>query len=164
MSSKNDDTSGIVMAFAFVGAVAFIMAAFVFAVLAFLAFILTILCLFAWNQPRRIGKLVILPEEARAFVYRGLAGMCLLPVFAGFCELLFGIHIKEALYPYLFIGGYVGGSIGIGILMAEQNGGETGAIDITPPQLPSEPQRSLPRPEPEPFRYASWDDEEGRGQ
>lgn len=162
MSSKNDETTAVVMVFACLGAMAIMLAAFVFAVLAFLSLLLTFVALCAWSRPRRIGKFILEPEEARAFVYRGLAGSFLLPTFVAFCALLFGFNIQDSVWPYLFLGGYVAGSIGIEILMADQNGGG-GAVDITPPQVPSAPPRSLPRPEPEPFRFASWDDEEERG-
>lgn len=163
MASKNDDSSGLAIAAAFVCAIAIAMFLIVAAVLSFLAFVFTVLSLLAWNERLTIGRFTIEPEEARAFIQRGLIGMVLLPLFALFCQVLFQIPINGQAWPYIILGGYVLGSVGIEILMAEQ--AQNAPPTITLPSRPAEPPHStvLPPPSaPAPFRYASWDDEEER--
>jgi hypothetical protein len=162
MSSQNNNNEQSAMIFvaAILCAAAFAAIVFIFALATFTAFVMTIICFFAWNRPRRLGKEVLMPEEARAFVYRGLAGAVLLPVFAIFCDLVFGVYIRGDVLPYLVIGGYVVGSLGIEILMAEEAQQQQQSIQVIPPQMPVQrAQPSLPSNKP-PFRYASWDDEE----
>ncbi|MDJ0387330.1 hypothetical protein QMO56_04310 [Roseomonas sp. E05] len=181
MSSNNNSNEGAVLAmgFALVGFAILAMAAFIFALAVFVSFIFTIFCLLAWNQPFTLGKLHITPEEARRFVGRGLLGMVLVPVFALFCALLFQFWIKPDFWPYLIVGGYALGSIGVEIALAQDQ-----AVQVMPPQgaipptidgvaermPPHGPHGSSPnapsggasaqRPKEPPFRYASWDDDE----
>lgn len=76
MSSNNnkDESTLIIMGFAFLGAVAMMIVMAIIMMLTFAAFVLTILAICAWNKPLRLGKLIIMPEEAHAFVCRGMAG------------------------------------------------------------------------------------------
>jgi hypothetical protein len=157
-NNSNDATMAVAFGIAVIAALAYAM----FALFAFFAFVLTILAIFAWNRPLRLGrKIVIEPEEARAFVRRGLAGMCLLPAFAFFVEAFLSVNINWDYLPHMMVLGYIGGSLGIEIMMAEENG--RGSVvpqqhqQVLPPQ-PSQP--ALPPAPREPFRYASWDDEE----
>ena len=159
MSNRNDDdNSGIALVFmglAMIGLGLAIIAAFI-------AFVLTVIALFAWNKPRRIGKTVIRPEDARGFVYRGIAGAFLLPAFCIFLNVFLGIYINGEYLPHLILGGYVLGSLGLEILMHEEGGDEPQAPTvIDAPSLPQTRQPEiLPPPPQEPFRYASWDDED----
>ncbi len=162
MSSKNDESSALAMAVALVGAVFIAMAFLIAAFLAFLAFLFTVLSICAWNQPLTLGKLTIQPQEARAFVGRGLIGAVALPAFALFCAVLLGVPIDGEAWPYLLLGGYTVGSIGIEILMAQE--ADNAPPTITLPVQPVEPPKRvvLPPPSATPFRFASWDDEEDR--
>lgn len=160
MSGKNDELQGMSVALAFVGVGAIVVGIFLFAVFAFLAFILTIAALIAWNEPLHIGKHTVEPAEARAFITRGVAGAFLIPAFAVFSSVLLGFAIEDAAWPYLIIGGYVAGSVGVGILLADEDGEITTATDVTPPQSIAPPEE--PASPPVPFRFASWDDEEQR--
>lgn len=155
MSQNNDNSAA--MGFAFVGAILAFALLFIFAFLAFIAFGLTILALLAWNEPFRMGKITIEPHEARAFVGRGLIGAVVLPVFVVFTSILFGVPINDDYWLYFVIGGYVGGSIGVEMLSAEDN--PQNISPIVPPM----PNRLPPSPDPvqrPPFQFASWDDEE----
>lgn len=165
MSSRNDETTGIAMAFAMVGAMVYFAILVVFAVLAFFALVLTVLALCAWNAPLRLGKMSIEPDEARIFVMRGIAGAVLLPLFALFSALLLGFVIPDEAWFYLLVAGYTGGSIGIEILIASEAGAAQNQPPVyTPPETRLPPPRTSTPPfvPSEPFRFASWDDEEER--
>ncbi len=161
MSSGNNDNAaggGAILVFAFLGVLAMIF----LLLLAFIAFVMTLFAFYAWNQPRRIGKITILPEEARGFVHRGLAGMVIVPAFLLFINVFFGIFINWDLLPHILAGGYVIGSLGMEIIFADMEDG-SGTVDpapIQPQQQILPPARTLSPPrQPEPFRFASWDDE-----
>lgn len=160
MAQKNDDTTGVAIVIGGIAAVAAFIAMIVFAVAVFLSLIFTVLCVFAWNSPLQLGRNQITPEEARAFIWRGIVGAVLAPAFVGFCALLFGGTIDVGYWPYFILGGYAGGSLGVQILMvaaADEQGTPTYS---PPPQIAPKPQRLLSPPASEPFRYASWNDEE----
>ncbi len=157
MSSKNDESNALAFAAAFIFAGMIFLAFAIFAVAAFITFVLTIICVIACFRPLKLGNETIYPEQASAFIVRGCAGSIILPAFALFASALFKFQIVPDYWPYIFLLGYIGGSLGIEMLNAEDDGN---AGRSAPPLPPSPPQQSLPRPEPEPFRYASWDDEE----
>jgi hypothetical protein len=166
MSSKNDDTSGLAFMIAIVGGAAICLAVFIVMALTFLAFVLTIFALVAWNERLQIGNTVIEPWEARAFVKRGLLGAFLLPFFLAFMDIVFGAAINWQHWFYFMLFGYVAGSVGIEILIAQEN--QEAATPLYQPPFqqsmvapPPAPQ-ALPAPAKpaEPFRFASWDDEE----
>lgn len=186
MSSNNNqnDTASFALVFGMVGALMAVFFLMIYALLLFGAFVLTILCIFAWNKERRLGNLVLTPEEARGFVTRGLIGAVLLPCFAVFCELTFGIRIHPEYLRHLVLGGYALGSLGIAMLMSNESETE-GRVELlppaSPPSLPMSGSGAAPRthtgfmpPQPRSwtvdavdqanegpgFRFATWDDEE----
>lgn len=163
MSQNNakDELSVMAVIAAFFGAVALMMAAFVFAVLAFIALALTVVCLFAWNSPVTLGKWTLMPEEARGFVYRGLLGSVLLAAFSVFIGIMFKIQIEDWTVPYILLGGYALGSVGLEIMMAQQQTEEPNQTVIPPTQQIAPPPRT-PEPPAKPFRFASWNDEDGQ--
>jgi hypothetical protein len=163
MSQNNNDNSGLAVGIAFIGAAAAVMLLVIFAAACFLAFVLTLIAFYAWNEPRVILGEVFDPQEARAFVYRGLAGAVLLPVFLLFCVILFNVYIIPEAWQWSMVAGYVGGSLGIEILIqqAREEQRQAASVEIIPPQMPQRPPppRGLPSNRP-PFEYASWDDED----
>lgn len=185
MSSNNNNNEGMALAMgiALIGTVVVLMAALIFALIVFASFVLTIFCLMAWNQPFTLGKLHITPDEAREFVARGLLGMVLLPVFALFSAILFQFWIRPDFWPYLIVGGYALGSLGLEILLAEEQPVQVmpapmalpptinGVAERMPPHGPAGSSPNAPsgsasqsRPDVPPFRYASWDDDEELGE
>ncbi len=167
MSNQNNDQSGLAIAIAFVGMAMFIMVAAIFAIAAFAAVVFTIIALCAWDKPLTLFKLTIYPDEARAFVYRGLLGMVLAPVFVIFCAVLFKFQIVPEAWVYIIIGGYTAGSVGIEYLKAQAE--EEAAANAT--YIPPAPPAALPQPEQPPrptgkpderFTFADWDDEEAQ--
>ncbi len=165
MSQRNDEVSGIAIAFAFVGVAALFMAAIIFALLAFAALVLTVLSFFAWNQELKIGTLIITPDEARQFVKRGVIGAVALPVFVAFVAVLFGVKVIPDLWVYIVIAGYSLGSVGVAILEAQEaeqqasTGNQMVAPQPPPSPVPVKP-RPVPSVPPPPFRFASWNEED----
>ncbi len=173
--SSNNDNSGAIMAFALITALATIMFAFVFAVVTFLSIILTGVCLSAWNKPVTFFGQTITPQEAREFVARGLMGAVLVPCFTLFASGLFGFQVRPDYWVYFPLGGYALGSLVIGyeIEKAKAQAAEQAAAmqALLPPEQPKQPVRTIeartsasPESEeqarPQPFRFATWDDEE----
>ncbi len=160
-NNNNDASFGIGLAFAGLMIIAYV----AFAILAFLTFILTILCFAAWSSPITIGKWTLTPVEARGFVRRGIFGALALLAFLVFVETFFRVGINWNALPEILIGGYIGGSLGVEWLMAQDDEAQTLAQPMQP-QLPTvqeiqPPRKALP-PRREPFEFASWDDEEER--
>jgi hypothetical protein len=162
MSSKNDDMTGI----GAVGAVFGLVGLFFFAVLAFLVLLLTIAALIALFRPIRIGTLTMSSEEAERFLGWSMAGAIILPVFAAFCEWFFTFQIRENLWFYIVVAGYVLGAMAMAANEEEEK--KAAAPRPVPPVLPQPPvqqpapPRALPRPQGQPFHFARWDDEEAR--
>lgn len=159
MSANNGQNNAYIMVFAIVSAALMFLAYAVIAIAAFAALVLTVLSVFAWNKPLKIGRFILAPKEARSFVSRGFWGMVILPLFAAFCSVLFGIVIPDSYWIAIYLAGYVLGSIGGAILLAEEKPEVTPPAAM-PPQVPqpSQPEQ-LSTPPRKPFEYASWDDE-----
>lgn len=164
MSQNNakDELSMIAVVFAFIGAMAMMLVLLVFAVLAFLALVLTLVCFFAWNSPVTIGKWTLVPDVARGFVYRGLIGAVLLFAFAVFAAVMFGIRIEDQAVPYILLAGYTLGSVGLEIIWAEEQAEVPASRTVIPPNQQIAPPPQVPQPPARPFRFASWDDEDGQ--
>lgn len=156
--SQNNNSEGV--GFAFVIAIIGVTALILYAMFVFVAVALTIPCLFALNSTLSIGPMTITPHEARAYIGRGLIGMILLPVFAIFCELMFGVVVSSEYLPHLLAGGYAAGSLGIAMLMEEQEDTASN-VTIIPPHQHIAPPRERAEPQ-RPFEFASWNDEDGR--
>ncbi|WP_149541209.1 hypothetical protein [Siccirubricoccus phaeus] len=164
MSSRNDGTSEAAMGFALLAAFAFFFFMLIFALATFAAFVFTCLALLAWNEPLKLGKETLQPDEARRFVYGGLGGAVALPFFVLFCILLFGVPIREDAWVYIVIAGYDLGSIGLAMIEAAEAEEAKKAALLNPPPPPAPP---APEPKParrtqNPFEYADWDDEDAR--
>lgn len=164
MSQNNakDELTAIAIVFAFIGGMVMIAAIFFFALFAFAALVMTCICFFAWNSPITIGTWTLEPDEARGFVYRGLAGAVLLAAFAVFAAIMFEIRITDEAVPYILLIGYTLGSLGLEIAMAQDDSqpAPPNQTIIPPGQRIAPPQESAPPRVP--FRFASWDDEDGR--
>lgn len=159
---NNNEVDSIVVVFALLGAAAVIIAIAFYVLLCFAAFVLTVLCLCAWDRPIRLCGAVLTPEEARAFVYRGCCGAFIVPAFALLCAFALGAKLSVEALPHLAAFGYAGGAVLLPLLIEEgQAEGEPAApalpvARLSPPEAPP----PAPVPTPAPFRYASWDDEE----
>ena len=164
MSQRNSETDGMAMGLALVGMAFALLFMVLYAVACFVAIVLTLLALCAWNEPLHLtSKMIITPREARIFIGSGIAGLIGLPVFVIFCAALFHLQIKPDWWGYILLGGYALGALGIGgaILGDEQENGTPNFI-ASPPALPAPEREETPAPAKPPFRFASWDDEDAR--
>lgn len=159
--SNNNDNSGAIFGLAMICAAFWFLAIAAYAIACFIAAILTILSIVAWHRTVRIGSFVFHPHEARQFVLCGVIGAIGLPVFVILCTALFDFAVRDEWWFYIVTGGYAFGAIGLSILLQEN-----GERIIEPLEgdsiLPPPPAPQLPPARPEPFHYASWDDEETR--
>lgn len=159
MSNNNSSDSSMALAFG-MAIVAFI--GFGIMMLAcFLSLVLTVLALFAWNKPRRYGNTTVYPEDARALVLRGLFFAAMSPLFYAIIVLVLGEHFDWQVFDWTILGGYVFGTGGIMILEDDDTPQVMPVYSAPPAPPPVLPPTQLALPLPaEPFRYASWDDEE----
>lgn len=172
--ANNNEASAAGATIGFIAAGMFFVAAAAFAIGLFISILLTLWCLYAWNEPRTLFGQTTTPEEARGFVYRGLAGMVIAPVFAAFAAALLHFRIQDDWWGYLILAGYAIGSVGIGIEIEKAKAAAAQQAADQRALLPPEPARSLrtidaaPIRQPvqpaqdgqESFRFATWDDEE----
>ena len=163
MSSNNNGEAMIgILLLAMLGAAAVLMVA----VFAFAALVLTLAAIAAWEKPIVLFGDVIEPDAARAYVLRGILGAGLAPVFVVFSAFLFQFSLNGISghgWLLILIGGYSLGSLGVEILIDEMRREAAGALPPVilqplPPQEKAPPAVKLPREQP--FRFASWDDEE----
>lgn len=150
--SRNDETASLALVIVAVGVVGM----FLFAAAAFIAVLATIVAIFAWNRPRRIVGHTITPREARLFIFGGIAGAVLIPVFFAFTEHLLGLHFNWTYWPHFVLGGYTAGSLCS--LAGDEDQAEPVATlppsaQIAPPSPPAPPVRAS-------FEFAEWDDKE----
>lgn len=160
MSSNNNN--GEAAGFAFVLAGLGLFALLIYAVAAFLALVFTIVALFAWEKPLTLFGETLTPPEARRFVYGGCIGAAVLPAFALFTSVFFGVEFVDWVWPHFFVVGYILGAIA-------GSDGASGPESIAlqshvPPSSalpsPAAPSSEPAQPQAQPFRFASWDDEE----
>ena len=162
MSSNNNEMMGLAIVGAIIGVAMMLM----FALAAFLALGMTVIAICAWDKPLTLFGETLHPLEARAFIYRGLAGAVILPVFAVFCSVLLDFAIQDTAWPYIVLGGYTVGSLVLEIEIQESREKQRAQAAQEQEILPALPPREQPdikqaRPaRQESFRFASWDDEE----
>jgi hypothetical protein len=151
MSNEQNNTGGIGLA---VAALVVVAVGFFF-LLVFIALATTIVAVLAWFTPVQLGRRVVVdPADARRFVGRGIGGSLVAFWSAVFAEAFLGIPINPDYIVHIVLVGYVAGSLGLEILMANDR-------SVTPP--PSTVMPPSPRTDPgqsKPGRFASWDDED----
>ena len=161
MSQNNDSNASTVIAFA-VAACAFF-AIGIWIGLVILTAVLSLIALVGCFTPVKIGGEILQASEARWFLIRGVIGWFAFPFLILLIAPSFDWRIKDDWIIFLMITGYMIGSTGIAYLMHQLGIGETTEV-VAPVQAHSAPQAqslpALPSPPAEPFRYATWDDEE----
>jgi hypothetical protein len=139
------------------------------ALFAFAAIVLTCFAIAAWNEPFKLFGETLYPDEARAYVARGVIGAIALPLFVIFCSAVFQFDLKEITdhgWLLILLAGYSGGSLGIEIAIQQAREEAAAAAALQQEILPP-----LPAPQPKPtqtqsgkpaedFEFARWDDEE----
>jgi len=159
MSSRDND-SGAAAAVGLVIAGFFILFVIFYIIAAVAALICTIIAILAWRHPVTIMGVTTHPEEAKAFLKGGLFGTWFAMMCVNFARFILDMQLNPEYVPHLFIGGYIIGAFGGRWVLEQVQLQRQAELDASPPQLPAVQPRSLPRAEPEPFRFASWDDEE----
>lgn len=168
MSSNNNSMSPEMMFGILVLAVLFYVFMFLAALFAFTALVLTAFAIAAWNEPLTLAGETLHPDEARAYVGRGVIGAIGLPVFVVFCASLFQYNLNEITehgWLLIILSGYSIGSLGIEIAIQDEREKAQAAAALNQEILPAlPPQQPAPKPihrEEQPaFEFETWDDEE----
>lgn len=177
MSYKmSDETTAAGMAVGFFGVAAVFLFAIAAAVATFVCIPLTIVAYFAWDDDIYIIGKRFTSKWAQGFMYRGVAGAVVTPLFLAFCIVFFSpwmdpVDWAAIWWPQLVLGGYVAGSVGGDVIIwskerekREQEEMHGVFTPIVQPQAkPAEPppvQDPFIYRAPQPFEFASWDDEE----
>ncbi len=164
MSQNNNEVNGYAVVFAILGAGFIFMAGILAILLALFSAFMTGVAIWAWNKPRVFMKQVILPKEARLYVWSGIAGSLILPMLAVIASGYMDFTIPDDYMPLIAIFGYSVAANGIAIIVAkidEANGSHAQTIDVTPTPQTIQPRSQLDAPK-KPFEFATWDDEERR--
>lgn len=182
-NNSNDDDNGAIIAISLVGGVVWAMASLMVIGIAFVCFVFTIMSLLSLWSPLTFGNKVLLwPHQARNFLWIGLLGLICVPCFAVTAALLggHGHRITWDAIETLAIIGWVGASMSYIFFADHDNAPEMIELrrqaelenqpppmkEINPPAFDGDVPEikfrgTLPAPKkPEPFRFASWDDEE----
>ncbi|NVP56621.1 hypothetical protein [Mycoplana rhizolycopersici] len=162
MSSRNDETANFAAAAGLIAASFIILAMFVFFVFAIIVAVLTVVAIWAWNEPRTIWRTTITPEEARSFVYCGLIGAVVAPLLVVLMSAGLGTAFKPEVLTYSPWVGYVFGALLQSYVAHQEEEKRKNAIEDPEVVQPASRALAPPPVQAEPFRYASWDDEEAR--
>lgn len=166
MSEKDNGMTAAIFVICIIGCMAIMLFYIVLGILVAGSVFLTVIALSAWNKPRIIDGRIIEPREARAFVIGGLISAGVFGLIPWASEYVFEESIKASSWPYFAVGGYVFGTVGFLLLDAmlglDKAATVTQTPQATPPTITAIPPRELPKSEFQPFRYASWNDEDGR--
>lgn len=157
MASQNNQSNGAGAAMGIVAAGMLVFFYVFVIVICILSFVCTILSLIAWFRPLKLGRWGVTPTEARWFIYGGIIGAYLFPMFAEFFLLLIELSIPVKYWDYANVVGYILGSFAGTLIYEEIKEPEPPArLEIEPTYI----KRTPPPPAPKPFEFASWDDEE----
>lgn len=131
------------------------------ALVAFVAFAWSLVCLLAWRRSFRLGPIYVHASQARAFIWRGLFGAAVVPAFLLFSQAIDAFPVSWSYIAYYLLGGYTALSVGLEYLFARRRSLPYVYYD-TDEHEPSigASRQSLLSP---PHRFASWDDEEEHG-
>lgn len=132
-------------------------------VAAIITAILTLIAIVGCFCPIRLGSDVIQPKEARWFLFRGTIGWFAFPAVIIYAAPHLDIRIQQDWIIYMAMTGYMIGSTGVEYFLLKAGAYDQPEIYApvqahSAPPAPSLP--ALPSQSEEPFRYASWDDEE----
>ena len=155
-NNKSDESAGL----AIIMGGAAVVAMFLFMLAAFVALALTVVYIFALDRPYKIGKFDVTPQEAKAFILGGLAGVVILPLFVAFIGAFSSSSIDWSFLPHILLAGYTLGSFGTVIAITKMAEEQTPEATPEHPAVTKNVERGLPPTPPAPFQFASWDDEE----
>jgi hypothetical protein len=166
MASQDNDTSGATIVAVVVGGFGVVFGAIVIGMaVAAIAYILlatvlfTVLSVLAWTKPLHIWDGVVTPGMAHNFVLGGVCGSVVVLICLVIAEFLLGIDVPGKYIGWFIIGGYVAGAFICDHTMVADDLEEYGAY-IPPPPADAPDAEPLELPQPQPFKFATWDDEE----
>jgi hypothetical protein len=160
--NNNSEVNGMIFVIAILGAGFIFLAGFLAILLALFSAFMTVIALWAWNKPRVFMKQVILPKEARLYVWSGIAGSLILPMLVVIASGYMDFTVPDDYMPLIAILGYSLAANGVAMTLAkidEASQDDSQTIDVTPTVVPPPPQLEKPK---QPFEFATWDDEERR--
>jgi len=158
---RNDENGAAAGVVGLVGALAFFAFMAVFALFCFASLVFTAVAIAAWNSPVEVFGETMTPEDARGYINRGVMGACLMVWFLAYLEFFHGVKLVPGAWPYLVMGGYAAGSLGIGMMIARQRMEAEAAAPPTIVKTATPPALSGPAETPKrAFEFATWDDEE----
>lgn len=171
--SNRDDRNEFAAVFVVLYLIALAIAAYVVIVALCFTLVLTIGCIAAWKEPKDFEKATIFPEEARAFILRGVFGAFMGALIGALGIHKYGWKIEPQWIWAFAVGGYVIASTGIQAMMSPEQA--DGSPDFFPkrpipisadeplgPTINITPVSAPPEIEAEPFFFADWDDGEER--
>jgi hypothetical protein len=162
--NNNSEMNGMIFLMAILGAGFIFMAGILAVLLALFSAFMTVIALWAWNNPRVFMKQVILPKEARLYVWSGILGSLILPMLIVIASGYMQFTVPDDYMPLIAIVGYSLAANGIAIILAkidEANAIDAQTIDAMPPPQSIQPRPQIEKPK-QPFEFATWDDEERR--
>lgn len=158
--NSNEVNGGIVLAA--ISAVAFLLFAVVFGILLMVySALMTIACLWAWNEPKKIIKWMVYPLTARSFILGGIAGSIVAPVIVTVAHNYLTFTIEDEYAWLVYALGYaVGANVSgwIADMVLEERANSEVVID----ELPALPAPRQSDESPRSFEFATWDDGERR--
>lgn len=156
-SNNNSEANGIAMAFALIGAALIFLGIFIYFALAAFTFVLSVFCLFTLTKPRKFGKSTVTPDVARWFLIRGVIGWFAFPLVVSVVVQTMDWRISSDWTIHFMVAGYIIGALGGELIleMIDAQNEQNDAADVVAPPAPP----MLPPPQPEPFTFASWEDE-----
>jgi len=160
MSGRNDEANGMALVVACLIGGLIIMGAIIFAVLVILSAFQAALAYIALLRPFTFFGERLDRKWALTVLGSGIACALGLPAFAAFCAALYDLNIQDDVWGWLVLGSYVLGSLGSDAIMSLAKENAAPAAPVARPatkQIEAEPVTFVP---PQPFTYASWDDEE----
>lgn len=173
MSNRERD-NGEVMIFAIIMCAILAIFAAIYAYFFFYTLILTGACIYAWNEPRDFNNSTIFPDEARAFVIRGVVACVIALIVTKIGVDHYRWKVTEGGWWFIAVTAYMGGSTFIESLRSPTDA--AGDPDFfpkrhIPPPIVAQPMGPIieasateitQEVEEQKFTFADWDDDEVR--
>lgn len=172
MSSRDKD-NGEVLIFVIIMCAILAVFAAIYAYFFFYTLILTGVCIYAWNEPRDFENSTIFPDEARAFIIRGVVACAIALIVTKIGVDHHRWKVTEGGWWFIAVTAYMGGSTFIESLRSPTDA--AGDPDFFPkrhiptpiappvgPVIEATATEIEPEPEAPKFAFADWDDDEVR--
>ncbi|RKF06994.1 hypothetical protein DEM25_003685 [Oceaniradius stylonematis] len=133
--------------------------AFVFIAAAVVACVfISMVALFAWEKPKRVGSILFTPFKARLILLSGVMSSVGCPFGVLAVQLIMGEDFVPHFYLIAAVGGYAFGSL-FSFYFGDEEDDDVQPVVPEPRQIVQQLPPQPPQPR-QPFHYASWNDEE----